>query len=203
LSNLRQQHLAVVQPYALHAYDHHDFGAKYLRGLKLPARSVFQMVLQVALRRHYGYNPGSLDVISQAQFRRGRVETFNVQTAEAAALCAAAEDASISVQEKKQLLVAAIKSHARWVANVARGRGWHRHVLALQEVLEPDEELPSLYSDAVYEKTKERKVFTTFGDSGCPELGGCWADKSALWLSCEVTEDGYVRRFFDHHLDIH
>ncbi|RYP74743.1 hypothetical protein DL771_002807 [Monosporascus sp. 5C6A] len=190
LDSLRRQHLTVVQPYALHAYDHRGFGAKYLRGLKLPARSTFQMVLQVALRRHYGYNPGSLDVISQAQFRRGRVETFNVQTAEVAAFCAAAEDANISVQEKKQLLTAAIKSHARWVANVARGRGWTRHVLALKEVLEPSEELPSLYSDAVYEKTKERKVFTTFGDSGCPELGCCWADKSALWLSCEVTEDG-------------
>lgn len=193
MNNLRKEHLAVVQPYELHAYDYDSsLGADYLRKLKLPARTIFQMVLQVALRWHYGYNPGSLDVVSLAQFRQGRVETFNVQTAEVAAFCAAADDSSISVQEKKRLLAAAVKSHARWVAMVSRGRGWTRHVLALKEVLQPGEELPSLYTDAVYERTKERKVFTTFGDSGCPELGGCWADRSALWLSCEVTEDGYV-----------
>ncbi|KAH9883278.1 polyketide synthase [Xylariomycetidae sp. FL2044] len=193
---LRQEHLALMQPYALHT---HDFagglGAGYLRRLKLPPRTVFQMVLQVALRWHYGYNPGSLDVVSQAQFLKGRVETFNVQTAEVAAFCAAAADpdSGVDLRDKKRLLAAAVKSHARWVAMVSRGRGWARHVVALKEVLRPGEEeeaAPALYADPVYERTRERKVFTTFGDSGCPELGGCWADRSALWISCEVTEDG-------------
>ncbi len=77
---------------------------------------------------------------------------------------------------------------------VARGRGWTRHVLALKEVLRPSEEVPSLYLDAVYERTKERKVFTTFGDSGCRNSAAAGPTDPLYWLSCEVTENGYVRR---------
>jgi hypothetical protein len=193
---LRSEHVACMSSYSLRALDFTDYGATYLRSQKVPPRTIFQLIIQIAARRHYGYNPSSLDVVGQRHFRRGRVETFNVQTAPVAAFCAAAVDASTTQTDRQRLLTEAIKSHARFVALTTRGRSWARHLMALKEALEPGEGLPTLYTDPVYERTKERKLFTSFGDSGCPELGTCWADKSALWISCEVNDDGYVLASF-------
>ncbi|RYP61834.1 hypothetical protein DL770_009703 [Monosporascus sp. CRB-9-2] len=193
MTRLRAQHCATMSSYSLCIYEFKDYGAAYLRSQKMPPQSIFQMVIQVAVRRHFGYNPMSLDVVGLRQFLHGRVETFNVQTAEVAAFCAAAEDEAISAAERKRLLSRAVKSHARFVTLTARGRSWTRHLMALREVMEPGEELPALYDDPVYGRTKERKVFTNFGgdsDGAFPEQGTCWADKSALWIACEVTNDG-------------
>jgi hypothetical protein len=64
--------------------------------------------------------------------------------------------------------------------------------VALREGMQDGEELPALYSEPVYLRTKGRKVFISFGDSGCLELGNCWADPQALWLSCEVFDERCV-----------
>ncbi|KAI0198106.1 polyketide synthase [Astrocystis sublimbata] len=186
---LRSEHVECMRPYSLRALDFTEYGAAYLRSQRVPPRTVFQLMIQVAVRLHYGYNPNSLDVASLRHFRLGRVETFNVQTAPVTAFCAAMVDASTSVAERQRLLAEAVKSHARLVALTTRGRSWARHLMALKEVVEPGEEVPALYADPLFEKTKERKVFTSFGDSGCPELGTCWADKSALWIACEVADE--------------
>jgi hypothetical protein len=52
-----------------------------------------------------------------------------------------------------------------------RGREWQRHIVALREGMQDDEDLPALYSDPIYLRTTECKVFISFGDSGCLELG--------------------------------
>lgn len=194
ISSLRKHHLSFIASYSFRTHTHTAYGATYIRSHKLPPKTVFQLVLQVAVRRHFGYNPSSWDMIVQRQFKRGRFDSLNVQTAEVSAFCAAAEDSDISGADRRRLFLDAVKSHARFVALSTRGRGWMRHVMALKEVMEPGEQLPALYTDPVYLRTRERKVFTSFGDSGCLELGNCWADREALWLSCEVFDDH--ARFF-------
>ncbi|RYO76668.1 hypothetical protein DL766_009828 [Monosporascus sp. MC13-8B] len=124
-----------MSPYSLCTYEFKDYGAAHLRSQKRPHQSIFQMIIQVAVCRHFGYNTMSLDVVGLRQFLHGRVQTFNVQTAKVAACCAAAEGEAIGAMERKCLLGGAVKSHAR-------------------EVMEPGEERPALYDDPVYSRAK-------------------------------------------------
>lgn len=189
LHDLRSEHLARLEGYSFSCYVHRAWSTAFCRLYKLPPKSVFQMIIQVAVRRHFGYSPLSWDMVVQRQFLRGRFDNMNVQTAEVAAFCETAWDASIDRIEKRRLFLDAVRSHAKFVMLSSRGRGWMRHVMALKELVEPGDPLPKLYSDALYLRTRERKVFTSFGDSGILELGCCWADREALWISCEVDDD--------------
>jgi hypothetical protein len=186
---LRKEHLSSISGFSYRVHIHTSYGATYIRSQKLPPKTIFQLILQIAARRKFGYSPSSWDMVVQRQFKRGRFDSINVQTAEVAAFCAIAEDDTVSSAERRRLFLDAVKSHARFVALSTRGRGWMRHVMALKEVMQPGEELPALYTDPVYLRTRERKVFTSFGDSGALELGNCWADREALWLSCELGDN--------------
>lgn len=189
ISKLRSEHLARLSGYSFSCYVHRTWSTEFCRSYKLPTKSVFQMVIQLAVRLHFGYNPLSWDMVVQRQFLRGRFDNMNVQTAEVAAFCKTALNDEAIPREKRRLFLDAVRSHAQFVMLSSRGRGWMRHVMALKELAGPSDNLPTLYSDPLYLRTRERKVFTSFGDSGVLELGNCWADREALWISCEVEDD--------------
>lgn len=64
ISTLREQHLRSISSYSFRTHTHTTYGANYIRSHKLPPKTVFQLVLQVAVRRHFGYNPSSWDMVS-------------------------------------------------------------------------------------------------------------------------------------------
>ncbi|RYP83553.1 hypothetical protein DL769_001340 [Monosporascus sp. CRB-8-3] len=84
---------------ALRYHEFKGYGAAYLRSQKMPPQSIFQIIIQVAVRRHSSYDPMPLDVVGPRQFLHGRVETFNLQTADVAAFCAVAGDEAIVAAE--------------------------------------------------------------------------------------------------------
>lgn len=154
LAKLRSEHVARLRGYAFRCYVHRTWSTKFCRSYKLPPKSVIQMVIQVAVRRHFGYSPLSWDMVVQRQFLRGRFDNMNVQTAEVAAFCEAAWDEKFDPMEKRRLFLDAVRSHAKFVVLSSRGRGWMRHVMALKELVEPGDPLPKLLSDALYLRTK-------------------------------------------------
>ncbi|UKZ74669.1 Type I Iterative PKS [Trichoderma virens FT-333] len=160
ISPLLAQHQRAHDGYTLANLTHTYYAAAYLRQQKLPPKTVIQLVIQVAVRRLFGYNPsGAVDVISQRPFRGGRTDMIYVMTPPIQAFCAAADDPSVSGVEKRRLFLEAVKSHARLVALSTRGRGFRWHLMALREMMEPGEELPAFYNDTVFARTSERPVF--------------------------------------------
>ncbi|KAI2467435.1 putative polyketide synthase [Annulohypoxylon bovei var. microspora] len=189
ITRLRSEHLAAHAGYGLCNYTHTAYGAGYLRAHKLPPKSVIQLVVQIAVRRLFGYNPsGAVDVISQRPFRGGRTDMIYIGTDEVAAFCAAAEDPTVGVAERRRLFLEAVKSHARLVTLSTRGRGWRWHLMALREMLGPGEEPPELYEDVVYKRTSERPVCTSFTEFGLPETGRCQPKREDVWIGVQVLE---------------
>ncbi|KAM0251871.1 hypothetical protein ACHAQJ_007984 [Trichoderma viride] len=187
---LQTQHRLAHDGYTLANLTHTSYAATYLRQQKLPPKTVIQLVIQVAVRRLFGYNPsGAVDVISQRPFRGGRTDMIYVMTQPIQAFCAAAEDASISSLEKRRLFLEAVKSHARLVALSTRGRGFRWHLMALREMLEPGEELPLFYRDTIFTRTSERPVCTSFTEFGLPEMGRCQPHKSDIWVGVQVFDE--------------
>ncbi|KAL6899961.1 polyketide synthase [Trichoderma evansii] len=190
IPTLQTQHRSAHDGYTLANLTQTSYAASYLRQQKLPPKTVIQLLIQVAVRRLFGYNPsGAVDVISQRPFRGGRTDMIYVMTPPVEAFCAAAEDASFSNSEKRKLFLEAIKSHARLVALSTRGRGFRWHLMALREMLEPGEELPVFYKDEVFRRTSERPVCTSFTEFGLPEMGRCQPHKEDVWVGVQVFEE--------------
>ncbi|RYP50467.1 hypothetical protein DL768_004019 [Monosporascus sp. mg162] len=190
VDDLRAQHLSAVSGWALHSYTHKGYGVRYVRRKRLPPKSIFQVVIQAAVRRHFGYSPNSMDVISQRHFQGGRVDALNATTAEMIAFCDAAWDPQVDIKERGRLFSAAVRSHARLGSLLLWGRGWWRHTTWLKEVaLESGEEVPALFTDPIYLRTKgPQKVYTTFMDAGVSEVGQCWSEREVLFMIVRVLD---------------
>lgn len=124
---------------------------------------VLQLVIQIAVRRHFGYSPASYESVSTRTFRKGRIDFIQVHSPEVSALCKATEDPTKSPSTLRKLLDAAIKTHVAQVTEAMRGRGWERHMMALKYVLQAGEEAPAVFTDPLYTRTRPRKVYTALG----------------------------------------
>ena len=68
--------------------------------------------------------------------------------------------------------LSAVRAHAKQPMLAQRGRTWWRwHLAALAETLQEEEQLPMLHRAAVYLRTGERRVATSFTEFGAPETG--------------------------------
>lgn len=190
ITTLQAQHRSAHDGYTLANLTQTSYAAAYLRHHKLPPKTVIQLVIQIAVRRLLGDNPlGAVDVISQRSFRGGRTDMIYVMTPPVQAFCAAAEDPSVSSAQKRRLFLDAVRSHARLVTLSARGRGFRWHLMALREMLEPDEELPEFYKDEIFLRTSDRPVCTSFTEFGLPEMGRCQPHKEDVWVGVQVFDE--------------
>lgn len=57
VAELRAKYHEAVHGYALRKHVQTHYGASYLSRHKLPPKTVFQLIIQIALRHHFGYNP--------------------------------------------------------------------------------------------------------------------------------------------------
>ncbi|KAH9897414.1 acyltransferase ChoActase/COT/CPT [Xylariomycetidae sp. FL2044] len=194
VASTRQKHLAAVHGWEYTQCTIEEYGSAKLRERSLAPKSVFQVVLQLAMRLHFGANPNSLDVISMRHFRGGRADALNATTAEMIAFCSAAWDRDMALDERKRLFLAAVRSHAALAARVTWGQGWWRHTTVLEEVArELGGDMPAVFMNPLYLKTKgPQKLWTTFLEPGHGELGQCWPERAALGTCIRISEDSAV-----------
>lgn len=191
MTHLRTQHLGTISDYSYRRYDYTHYGACYLRSHKLPAKAVFQVVLQVAARRYFGYSPVVTEANNQRHFQSGRADGINTNTAEVVAFCAAAGDSTIFVEEKKRKLIAAVRSHAKLVALAMRGCGWRRHIGALILAIRAGDEVPRFFSDPLLQQVmSDNMLFTNFPDPpALLDAGSCWSNRKGIWTNCVVDDE--------------
>ncbi|KAI1329410.1 hypothetical protein F5Y16DRAFT_397330 [Xylariaceae sp. FL0255] len=160
---------------------------------RLPLKSVVHVVIQAALRLHFGYSPNSMDVASQRHFRNGRVELFNPTTREVIAFCDVLWNpaAANTTQERRKMFLNAVRSYSRLFALMTWGRGWWNHTSFLEEQLRPGEILPALLTDPLYRRLKaeRQKAFTSFIDFGLTEMGQCWDNRDIIYMTIHLCED--------------
>ena len=155
-------------------------------------KAFFKAIISITVRNFFGYSPPSYEAVSLRSFRLGRMDIYQVHTPEMEALVStamSAENPFISTTTLNKLLQDAVHAHAAGMAHTSRGRGWDRQLTALRYVVEEGEEEPSLFKDPVFLRTRPRKVFVSFSDSGLPEWGSVWRDSEAIWIGVEIYED--------------
>ena len=172
---------------AEHSFLTYDsYGASLLRKLKISPKSVFQMAVQLATLELFGYMPSCWETVSVAQFHLGRVEIVQVIVPAVADFLAAARDSSVSLRERRQLLVSATQAHASLIRRANRAQYFERNIFALRILLQEGEETPALYEDPVYTRARPRKIMSHCFNTGMIEKGFLFRDRDAVWVHYEV-----------------
>ncbi|KAI0467619.1 Choline/Carnitine o-acyltransferase-domain-containing protein [Xylaria cf. heliscus] len=173
-----------------HAYFLFDgYRSKFLREHKLSPKSMFQMIVQLAAYSTYGYTPPCWETVNQAHYHLGRVDLIQVVNAPVAAFIAAARDPSVSMADRRALLVTSIRAHVSSISKASRNLGWERKFGALRALLRPDKYLPTLFSDPVYKRVRPRVIISNCFETGMLEKGCMWRDTEAVWSHYEVYAD--------------
>ncbi|KAF4582920.1 carnitine acetyl transferase [Ophiocordyceps camponoti-floridani] len=138
------QHQLAVQAYQ-------GYGKNLIKQFKCSPDAYVQMMIQLAYFKMFGKNRPTYESASTRRFQLGRTETCRSVSDESVAFCTAVSDPMVDdVQTKIALLRKAIDAHIEYVSAASNGKGVDRHLLGLKKLLQPGEELPSIYSDPAY-----------------------------------------------------
>ena len=124
-------------------------------------------------------------------FHKGRVDIVQAVIPPVAAFCAAMCDSAVVASERRSLFHEAAKAYTNLVTRISRGRGFAHHLYALQEVCKDDEEIPQLFRDHIYAKTRPAKIMTDCVDWEGAISEGAYAmsDPEHVWVHYEVDDE--------------
>jgi hypothetical protein len=146
------------------------------------------VAVALASRVHFGYDPAFWDGVSLGSFYRGRVEINQVTLPSVVSFTTAALDSSVTISTRRKLLFNAAKIHANSVTRAVRGRGFDRHMTSLSQMVRDDEEVPELFKDIVYQRSRPRKIMSHCHETGMAEKGFALRDPDAVWVHYEVED---------------
>ena len=195
IKRVQQQFTTIAGPLAceIDRYSIRHFGGAFLRSHNCAPKTGYQLVIQLASLLYFGYQPPSWETVSMRFFHKGRVDIIQVVVPTVNAFCASALDNNIPMAERRALFFAAAQAHTINVTRASRGRGFAGHLYALQEVRREGEEVPGLFTDPTYGKTRPAKIMTdcTEWTSGVLQEGG-WVmpDPEHVWVHYDVHDEG-------------
>ena len=190
ISQLRRDPQVATRLYSFAHIETLDFGNNFLSMQKCPVQSGIQLAIQLASRRFFGYQPPALETVSMATFRKGRVEVHHIiQPPMAKFLTAATDDGIIARSGLRALAFEAAKAHAKSLSQASKGRGFSRHMLAMEWMLRDDETEPSLFSDPVYARMKPGKVLTSAFKTGWVEGGFVYPVPGSILVYFEIKDE--------------
>ena len=168
------------------------FGSTFLRSHGCTPKTGFQLVIQIASRLYFGYQPPSWETVNMRPFYMGRVDIVQVVLPEVAEFCTTALNTAVPAFERKALFFEAAKAHNKNILRASRGHGFAGHLYSLQEVLRDDEDLPTLFSDPTYGRTRPAKLMTDCSEwvkSVIQEGGWVMPDPEHVWVHYDIFDD--------------
>ena len=128
-------------------------------------------------------------------FHKGRVDIYQAVIPPIRDFCFAMKNAKTQNENMKplrSLFDDAARAHAALLAQVSQGRGFAGHMYALQEVVGPGEEMPALFKDGIYAKTRPAKLMTDCAEwrDGIQDGGFAMPDPEHVWVHYEIDDTG-------------
>jgi len=147
------------------------YGSDYIKKAGYSPDGFVQMALQLASYRLFKKQVGTYEASQVRFFLHGRTETTRSVSKASEAFVKAmglrvqqkhSETADKeSREEKLTLLRRATESHSLYLKNAARGYGVDRHFLGLSLVADGDKQLPSLFHNPVFIRSKQWRLSTS------------------------------------------
>jgi hypothetical protein len=193
----RTEFLQTVAPVQYTLLNYTSFGSTLLESHRLPSKSAWEIIIQLATRLFFGYNPASWQAVSMEQYHQGRPDIIQVATPPVIAFCSAAVtevspgNEIKARKEQRKLFFKAVKDHANAVPRAQRGHAYDRTFTALEWVREEEEEEPRLFkSDVAWKKARPRFIMTGVKTEMFSEVGFVLTDPESIWTVYDVSSDG-------------
>ena len=164
-------------------------GVDFLRSHKCPSQSGVQLAIQLASQRFFGCNPPALETVSMAHFRKGRVEVHHIIGPAVARFLESVKEVEGFPKNVRVAFLDAAKAHAKSLSKVRKGKGFSRHLLALEWMVHEGEEKPKLFEDPVYVRLKPGKVMTSSFTTGWLEGGFFYPVPESILIYFEIRDE--------------
>ena len=207
----RKQYQQLTDSVELKTIVHKDYGKQFIKKGGVSPDAFMQLILQLAAYRCFGKQIATYEATQTRQFVHGRTETARTVSVDSKAFVEAMglkaindSDGTDAKEEKLKLLRHAAESHQEYTQSACNGYGIDRHLLGLSLVRREDEELPDLFKDPVFIRSKNWRLSTS-GLPSCPGFGPVVEDgigvgyslhsNSCLLHVSSRRENNYVDRF--------
>eukprot|EP00986_Skeletonema_menzelii_P000343 scaffold95_cov116-Skeletonema_menzelii.AAC.2 len=207
----RKKYQELTDSVELRTIVHKDYGKQFIKKGRVSPDAFMQLVLQLAAYRCFGKQIATYEATQTRQFVHGRTETARTVSMDSKAFVEAMGPKSMvdsgdidAKEEKLKLLRRAAESHHEYCRSACNGFGIDRHFLGLSLVKRDDEELPDLYKDPVFIRSKSWRLSTS-GLPTCPGFGPVVSDgigvgyglhsNSCLLHVSSRRENKYVDKF--------
>lgn len=137
-------------------YHRTSYGKAAIKKFGVSPDSWAQMIVQLAFRRLLGdkkRHGGTYEAATTRKFYKGRTETIRVVTSEADEWVRSMDDASVGKEERKRMFDLAARKHIALAKTAGNAEGVDRHMFGLKKLLQPDEKVPALFNDPVYQRS--------------------------------------------------
>ncbi|KAG9238233.1 hypothetical protein BJ875DRAFT_492652, partial [Amylocarpus encephaloides] len=192
IQRVRAQVQEQTSRYDFASFELTGIGSNFFRGHACPPKSGMQTLIQLACRRHFGYNPVSLETVSLGHFLKGRVDMLHTVRLDMVAFSVAADNMQAAAADLRALFFDAARTHSQNLLRVARGQGFFRHLWSLRWAIREGEEPPLLLKSALWEKSSPFTVVTDCLSSQGLEVGAINAELNSFWIHFD-TEETTVR----------
>ena len=179
-------------------HTHRHFGAKFLRQQHCAPNSGFEVMLQLSSLLFFGHQPPTWQSVVLRSFRNGRTDFMQIASPAMREFCLAAIAGVNSTNQRSKgdlraLFLKAATSHTGTLTRIGRGKGFMRHLEALQDVKKEDEETPALFSDSALKKMLVTKFRTSTAHfEGLDESGILLPNQEGVWVRYLVDDERLV-----------
>ncbi|PVH97742.1 hypothetical protein DM02DRAFT_684379 [Periconia macrospinosa] len=175
-------------------FDVQTLNFDFFRNYKVSPISGMQMVIQLASKEYFGFNPIGHESVGLAHFRKGRVELNHILWPEVKRFCDAALSSSSDANkgELRRLFFDAVKVHTNNVMRSSQGYGVDRHLLSLEWSVIEGENVPELFASDAYKGSRPALLVTDCLKAGVVEAFSLPAHPDGLWVHFESEGDKVV-----------
>lgn len=140
----------VISQHQLAVQGYQGYGKGLIKKFKCSPDAYVQMIIQLAYFKMYGESRPTYESAATRRFQLGRTETCRTVSDESVAWCQAMEDDSLDDKTRVDLFRKAINGHLEYITAASDGKGVDRHLFGLKRLLEPGQDVPSIYKDPAF-----------------------------------------------------
>lgn len=154
----------------------------------MPIKSIFELVIQLAIRIYYGHNIDSWEGVSLAHFHKGRHDMIQTISPVVAEFCASAADEALPLAQRKELMLRAASDMSANIKNATQGKGHFRLHNVMSELWPKDEPRPAYISHPLWQRVTTLTLAVTLLDPVSPGAATMPANSQALRIRYGVGE---------------
>jgi len=176
LATLKSEH-------EMHVLNYEGYGKNAIKAFKMSPDSWAQCTMALAYYKMNGKLAPTYESAQTRKFKLGRTEVIRSATPEMLQWCQAM-DGDAPASQKADLMRKAAASHIKYAGLAANGQGVDRHFFGLKKLLQPGEEIPSIYKDPAFTESCNWILSTSQLSS---EYLTCWGRKGrSRWFRSSV-----------------